>query len=389
MPDDATARLVSKLVPNTPALVYDESELVDTASRIRRMAADAGCDLAYAMKPCTLAWALETIAPFVTGFAASSPFEAQLGRQILDDRGALHYHSVAVTESEFEQVAELADFMSLNSITQFHARQPQSNDRVSLGMRVNPGISFVADERYDPCRRHSKLGAPIDALSTFGSRILDGLMFHTNCESDDLRHLLATVSSMERRLTQVISDLDWLNLGGGYMFREGTDTTPLRQSVEILKSRSNTKIFIEPGAAFVRDAGYIVSTVLDIFDSNGVDVAVLDTTINHMPEVFEYQFEPEVLDYQPGGEHRYILAGRSCLAGDIFGDYTFDDPLKIGDRVTFMEMGAYTQPKAHTFNGINLPDVYAYTKEGNLSLLASMKYEHFAARNGAHQHAYS
>ncbi|MDP6453103.1 MAG: hypothetical protein QF898_07320 [SAR202 cluster bacterium] len=389
MPDDATARLVSKLVPQTPALVYAESELVETASRIQRMTSEAGCDLTYAMKPCTLAWTLETISPFVTGFAASSPFEARLARQVLGDRGNLHYHSVAVTDSEYEEISELADYMSLNSINQFQARQSQSTDGISLGMRVNPGISFVADERYDPCRRHSKLGAPIDALSNVESSELDGLMFHTNCESDDLRHLLATVNTVERRLSHLVSGLDWINLGGGYMFREGADISLLRQAVEILRNHADAKVFIEPGGAFVRDAGYIISTVLDIFDANGVDIAVLDTTINHMPEVFEYQFEPEVLDYQPEGEHRYILAGRSCLAGDIFGDYTFDQPLKIGDRVTFTEMGAYTQPKAHTFNGINLPDVYAFTKTGNLSLLASMTYEDFSARNGAHQLAYS
>ncbi|MCH8310581.1 MAG: hypothetical protein IIB17_08820 [Chloroflexi bacterium] len=389
MPDVATARLVSKLIPQTPALVYAESELVETASRIRRMTTEAGCDLTYAMKPCTLAWALDTIAPFVTGFAASSPFEAQLARQVLGDNGNIHYHSVAVTESEFAQVSALADFMSFNSINQFQRHQPQSNESVSLGLRVNPGISFVADERYDPCRRHSKLGVPIDALSKFDSPNVKGLMFHTNCESDDLRHLLATVQNMQRRLSPMLEGLDWVNLGGGYMFREGTDIEPLRQAVEILRNNGDTRIIIEPGGAFVRDAGIIVSAVLDIFDSNGVEVAVLDTTINHMPEVFEYQFEPEVLDYQPEGQHRYILAGRSCLAGDIFGDYTFDQPLHIGDRVTFMEMGAYTQPKAHTFNGINLPDVYAYTKDGNLSLIASMTYENFAARNGAHQLAYS
>jgi carboxynorspermidine decarboxylase len=389
MPDDATARSVSKLVPETPALVFAESELVQTATRIRNMTAEAGCDLVYAAKPCTLAWVLNTISPYVTGFAASSPFEARLARQILGDDGNIHYHAVAVTESEFEEVSELADFVSLNSINQFRTHQPQANGNISIGLRANPGISFVADERYDPCRRHSKLGVPIDALSKFDNSNLNGLMFHTNCESDDLRHLLATVTNMDNRLSPMLDNLDWINLGGGYMFREGTDISPLQQAVEIIKSHSDTKIIIEPGAAFVRDAGYIVSTVLDIFDSNGVEVAVLDTTVNHMPEVFEYQFEPEVLDYDLEGQYRYILAGRSCLAGDIFGDYTFEQPLKIGDRITFTEMGAYTQPKAHTFNGINLPNVYAYTQAGELSLIASMDYENFAARNGVQQLAYS
>lgn len=388
MPNEAIADAISRLVPETPALVYSESELVETATRIRDVADQSGCQLVYAMKPCTLAWVLESVAPKVTGFAASSPFEARLARDVLGDRGRVHYHSVAVTEEELRTVSSLADYMSFNSATQFQTHQPAAGG-VSCGLRVNPGISFVADERYDPCRRHSKLGVPIERLSGWDGAPPKGLMFHTNCESDDLGNLLSTVETVTQGLDSLLPGLEWINLGGGYMFRQGADTDGLAQAIATIRDHSDAEVFIEPGAAFMRDAGFIVSTVLDVFDSRGVDVAVLDTTINHMPEVFEYQYEPAALGYEPEGRHRYILAGRSCLAGDVFGDYTFDRPLKTGDRVTFMEMGAYTQPKAHTFNGINLPSVFAHTSEGLLPLVPPMGYEEFAARNGARQLAYS
>lgn len=388
MPDDTTARLVSALVPETPALVYVESKLIETAKRIQYLTNQAGCDLIYAMKPCTLTWVLNTISPFVTGFAASSPFEAQLARGILKDEGALHYHSVVITPEEFDQISVISNFISFNSIKQLQTHTPGSASNISVGLRVNPGISFVTDERYDPCRRHSKLGVPVDTLSRIPSLTSDGLMFHSNCESTNLGDLLNTVGILEHRLTPMLESLEWINLGGGYMLRSCTDADPLKYAVSKLKRHGNLKVFIEPGGAFVRDAGYIVSTILDIFDSNGVNVVILDTTINHMPEVFEYQFEPTVMDYDSTGTHRYILAGRSCLAGDIFGDYTFKRPLKIGDRVTFLEMGAYTQPKAHTFNGINLPNTYALGETGSLSLIASTGYDEFATRNGADRFAH-
>jgi carboxynorspermidine decarboxylase len=219
-----------------------------------------------------------------------------------------------------------------------------------------------------------------------GSR---GLHLHTNCESDDFHDLLTTVSSIETSLGGLIDGLDWVNLGGGYLFSETCDATPLSETCTMLRRGRDLDVFIEPGAALVRDAGFIVSTVLDVFDSDGVDVAVLDTTVNHMPEVFEYQYEPDILEHVPEGAHRYVLAGRSCLPGDVFGDYTFDEPLEPGSRVIFSGMGAYTQPKSHTFNGINLPTVYALDNSGDLSPLSASSFEQFAARNGAHQFAIS
>jgi carboxynorspermidine decarboxylase len=141
-------------------------------------------------------------------------------------------------------------------------------------------------------------------------------------------------------------------------------------------------VYFEPGAALVRDAGYIVSSVIDLFTSGGREIAVLDTTVNHMPEVFEYQFEPEVLDHDDDADHEYLLAGCTCLAGDIFGLYGFAEPLQLGSRVVFPEAGAYTTVKAHLFNGVNLPAVYALTESGELILKRQSTYDEFRARCG-------
>src|SRR5262249_5272110 len=136
------------------------------------------------------------------------------------------------------------------------------------------------------------------------------------------------------------------------------------------------------GATFVRDAGYIVATVIDRLTADGREVAVLDTTVSHMPEVFEYQFEPEVLGHDDEAEHEYILAGCTCLAGDVFGVYGFDEPLEVGSRVVFTEVGAYTLVKSHMFNGINLPTIYAWTESGEVVLKKSFSYHDFLARCG-------
>ncbi len=395
MLDTAEIRAALAAVPGTPALVFSQAELADSARRIRAAADDAGLSLLYAMKPCTFSWVMEELATHVTGFTASSPFEVRLARQDLGDSGIVHYYGVAVAEHEFAEISRLSDYVTFNSISQLERYGPEATPFANVGLRLNPGISLVSDERYDPCRRHSKLGAPIERIieteheSGGVSAVAQGLLLHTNCESDDLLDLFSTASAIEDRLGALLDRMEWLNLGGGYTFSPATDFTSLNDAAALLRRDRGIEIFIEPGAAFVADAGVIVSTVLDVFDSGGIDVAVLDTSVNHMPEVFEYQYEPDVLDYAPDGAHRYILAGRSCLAGDVLGDYRFEESLTPGSRVAILGMGAYTQPKAHTFNGINLPDAYAMLESGELTLIQSTSYGDFAARNGAGQIAVS
>jgi len=259
---------------------------------------------------------------------------------------------------------------------------------------VNPGISFISDERYDPCRRNSKLGVALGALVECdesmenGLRGLQGLHVHNNCDSSAFSDLLGLVKHMDMHLGVLLSKVNWVNLGGGYIFEGAKNLEPFYQAIDILHSKYSVEVFVEPGAAIVRKAGYLVSTVLDLFLSDGKEVVVLDTTVNHMPEVFEYQIQPDVAGHVEGGRHEYILSGCSCLAGDVFGEYAFEDPLEVGSRVVFNNAGAYTLVKAHMFNGINLPTIYSLKENGELEMKKHFTYEDFANRCGVNTNVF-
>ncbi|MDE2843066.1 MAG: 2Fe-2S ferredoxin, partial [Chloroflexota bacterium] len=299
---------------------------------------------------------------------------------------SIHFTSPGIRLRDAAELAGLCDYVSYNSLGQWRNTGAYFDGRASQGLRVNPGMSFLDDERYDPCRQHSKLGIPIDVLANMdsleglGGGKPEGLLVHTNCESTDFLELQQTVDCLQQRLPHLLEQASWINLGGGYLLPEGVDLAPLRTTIERLQREYGVVVFLEPGAAFVRSAGHMVSTTLDIFDSGGKRVAVLDSTVNHMPELLEFDFEPDVACHQDDGEWEYLLAGCTCLAGDVFGEYRFERPLGVGDRVVFNNAGSYTLAKAHTFNGVNLPTLYSVSPEGRLKLLREFDYEDYAAR---------
>ena len=377
----------------TPAFVYDEEAIVQRCEYLRQTTDIAHCSLLYSLKPLTLTDSLRLIGPNVDGFSVSSLFEASLARAVLGDEGKVHFTTPGLRPDEVGKLADLCDYVSFNSLSQWHRHKDDLGAKIRCGLRINPQTSFVEDPRYDPCRRHSKLGVPIeDMLRAGGPSSLDlrgvsGIHIHTNCDSPDFAALLFTVRHLDTRLGDLLRRIEWVNLGGGYLFEEETtDIEPFVEAVDILRSRYGLNVFVEPGAAIVREAGYIVSTVLDIFSSDGLAVAVLDTAINHMPEVFEYQFSPDVLGSVDSGRFSYLLAGSTCLAGDAFGEYHFAEPLEVGSRVVFTDAGAYALVKAHTFNGLNLPSIYALTSEGELVLKKQFSFEEFAHRCGMRPH---
>ena len=370
---------------DTPAFVYSVGGLRERVSEVRRIADSAGCRLLYSIKACETGGVLGALASYLDGFAASSPFEARLARGVVEGDGEVHLFSPAVAPNEVEEVAALCDYVSLNSLGQLRRYSHLLRGGVRCGLRVNPGLSHVDDERYDPGRPQSKLGVGIDDLPAGGAPLpgVSGLHVHDNCDSHDLTQLLETVLRLDARLGRLLDVMEWINLGGGYLFGEIDDLQPLYEAAGLLKMRYGLDVYVEPGAALVRDAGCLVSTVLDLFDTGGKQIAVLDTTVNHMPEVFEYQFKPDVAGDVGTGGHRYVLAGRSCLAGDVFGEYGFDEPLEPGSRVVFTSAGAYTLVKAHTFNGIDLPAVYMMEEDGKLTLERRNTGEGLPARVGA------
>ena len=372
----------------TPAFIYDAAEihrLLDQTAALRRA---TECQVLFSLKPFPYPQALRLMRPSLDGFAVSSLFEARLASEVLRGDGSLHITTPGFRPGDIGEVASLCDFVSFNSLSQLQAHGDVVRRAASPGLRVNPQMSFVDDERYNPCRPNSKLGVPIASLADIVGQEperlsgVEGLLVHSNCDSAKLAQLQATVRYMHSRLRGLFDDLRWINLGGGYLFDEAKSLAPIYEAVRFLSSDCGLQVFIEPGASLVRSAGYIVSTVLDVFDSGGKNVAVLDTTVNHMPEVFEYGFEPDVLGHEDEAPHEYLLAGCTCLAGDLFGLYRFDEPLEPGSRVVFNNAGAYTLAKAHTFNGINLPTVYALSESGGLLLEKRFTYAEYAARWG-------
>ena len=371
-------------VPGTPAYVYSESVLLTLARQAALIAAQADCELLYTLKACAIAPVLEIIAPAVRGFAASSVFEARLAASVSDPCHTLHCYSPAYSAADIESTLSFADYLSLNSLTQLDLAASLNTGSASLGLRINPELSFVPDPRYDPSRPGSKLGAPLSDLVNVPRMpdAIEGLHIHNNCESEDLDQLARSAESLVGTLRRT-DNLRWVNLGGGYYLGPDTDSAPLERVTRLLRSEFGARIFIEPGTALAQQAGFLVSEVLDVFSSNDKDIAVLDASTSHIPEVFEYQYNPEVSRPARAGGIRTTLVGRSCLAGDILGEYSLADPIRTGDRVALKNAGSYSHSRAVPFNGIPIPSVYILREDGAFDLAATYDYDDFAARNGA------
>ena len=392
---------------STPAFVYDERAIHRLLDYTVPLRADGRCQVLFAVKSFSFAPALSVMAPRLDGFSVSSLFEARLARSLLGDGGSVHVTTPGLRPGELDEIGSLCNYVAFNSLGQWDSVSHLLAGRASLGLRVNPQLSFAADCRYDPCRLHSKLGVPLDELGTVlrddPARLegVRGLLFHSNCDSLDFSELRATVDRLRERIPGLLRQAEWVNLGGGYLFEddEGEPAQSIHElcrTIDALRYEYGVRVFIEPGSGLIRAAGYFVATVLDMFESGGSMVAVLDTSVNHMPEVFEYGFQPDVAGAVASGSaspsgggqgwgrppHEYLLAGCTCLAGDLFGSYRFPGPLTVGDRVVFRNSGSYTLTKASMFNGVALPSVYALDQDGELALQSSPSYAEFAARWG-------
>ena len=379
LPTDNRA-LIDLLEPvKTPALVYDESRLECNLAQGLAARELAGVKLLYAVKAAALPHVLEYLSPHLDGFSVSSAFEAHLVKDLFPG-ATTHFTSPGIRPDEISELRAYCDFISFNSRTQLERHGVTLTDTASLGVRVNTGISKVSDARYDPCRPGSKLGVPVgqleELLVTY-PRSLDGLHIHTNSDSYNYEELLENVNVLCDAIPEQCV-FKWVNLGGGYLL-EDTPLEPLAQAVTQIKDRFDAQVYIEPGAGLVRAAGYLVASVLDIFEVDGRCIAVLDTTVNHMPEVLEFDYQPDVMNQVDDSPFEYILAGSTCLAGDIFGTYKLPEALTVGQKIVFMEAGAYTLTKAHRFNGVNLPEAGILDHAGRYRVAKTFEYHDFAS----------
>ncbi|MEM5947523.1 carboxynorspermidine decarboxylase [Spirochaetia bacterium 38H-sp] len=344
-------------VVDTDAVEYNLRILDDVQKR-------SGAKILLALKAFSMWHIAPLISSYLCGTCASGLWEAELGREEFD--GIVSTYSPAYKESEIVRIMELSDHVIFNTPSQFLRFKDyasSSSHPVELGLRVNPEQSEAPVAIYDPSGPFSRLGT---VLSEFDPSIvdeLDGFHFHTLCEqnADALERVLR---AFEERFGEFVSGRKWVNWGGGHhITREDYDTEKLINLVCDFIARYDVDVYLEPGEAVALGTGVLVAEVLDIVH-NGMNIAILDTSATtHMPDVLEMPYRPHIWDAGEAGEkaYTYRLGGPSCLAGDVIGDYSFDRPLKPGDRLVFSDMAHYTMVKTTTFNGVKLPSIAVYS----------------------------
>ena len=344
----------------------------------------ANIKILLALKGYALWQSFPLVSKYLDGCCASGLHEAKLSDEKF--KKELHTYSPAFKEVEIEEISKISNHLVFNSPIQFkrfYTLAKKYNSDISLGLRVNPEYSESPVEIYNPCGLYSRLGTTIINFDESIVDKLDGLHFHALCEQDSSA-LEKVVEVFELNFGRYLKDMRWVNFGGGHhITKKDYDVEKLIDIINSFKSRyPHLTIYLELGEAVGWDTGTLVATVLDIVH-NQIDIAILDISAEaHMPDTIIMPYRADIRDADKANikPYTYRLAGNSCLAGDIMGDYSFDKPLKIGDRVVFEDQMHYTMVKATTFNGVPLPSIVIKDKNGNRKVVKSFGYEDFRDR---------
>ncbi len=366
----------------SPAYVVDLGRLRYNLDILDQVQQRSGAKILMAMKAFAMWSTFPLISRTLHGVCASSPWEARLGR---DEFGReVHSFAAAFKESDVKELLSVSNHLVFNSFNQLERFRPLwQSSGVSIGLRVNPEHSEGHTEIYDPCAPNSRLGIPASAFEGRSLNGVEGLHFHTLCEQL-FEPLERTAKVFEEKFGKYLHGMKWLNLGGGHhITREGYDIDGLVELIKYFKGKYGVELYLEPGEAVVIGTGLLVGEVLDVI-KNGMDVAILDVSATcHMPDVLEMPYRPGITNgFEPGEKpYTYRLGGPSCLAGDVIGDWSFEQPLKPGDRLVFEDMSHYTMVKTTTFNGIQHPHLCTYEPDsGELKVVRSFGYQDFKTR---------
>ncbi|DAB40759.1 MAG TPA: carboxynorspermidine decarboxylase [Sulfurovum sp. UBA12169] len=367
----------------SPVWLLEEKRLISNLETITYIKKESGAKVLLALKGYALWKSFDTIKPYLEGCCASGLHEAKLAYDTFGKE--VHTYSPAFKEEEIDEIAKISHHLVFNSPAQFKrfaAQAKKINPVLSLGLRINPEYSESPKEIYNPCGLYSRLGTTI---ANFDESILaqcEGLHVHALCEQGS-EALEKVLEHFEEKFGAYIPKMKWINFGGGHhITRKGYDIEKLIDLIKAFKFKYNVEVYLEPGEAIGWETGSLIASVLDIVH-NGIDIAILDTSAEaHMPDTIIMPYRAEVRNAGEAGEktHTYRLAGNTCLAGDIMGDYSFDAPLKIGDKIVFEDQMHYTMVKATTFNGIKLPSIAIQRADGTLEVVREFGYEDFKNR---------
>ena len=369
---------------STPVYVVDEAALVHNLEILQGVEQRTGCHILLAQKAFSMFRVYPLIGRYLSGATASGLFEARLAHEEMPGREN-HVFCPAYTPEEMKELVTICDHISFNSLAQLEAHRPVwEKAGVSVGLRVNPKHSTQEGHAiYDPCAPGSRLGIRRENLPDQLPKGVEGLHFHTLCEQD-AAPLVETFAAFEEKFGCYLPGLKWINLGGGHhITRPDYDVAALERLILYIREKYGVTVYLEPGEAIALGAGTLITTVLDIVQATDMPVLILDTSAAcHMPDVLEMPYRPPLFDSGLPGEKRVTcrLGSRTCLAGDVIGEYSFDALPQIGDRLVFGDMAIYSMVKNNTFNGMPLPDIALRHQDGSCEVVRHFGYQDFKMR---------
>ena len=369
----------------SPAYVVDEVRLRKNLSLIQSVKERSGADIILAFKAFALWKLFPIVREYIPYSTASSLSEARLAYEEMGNYA--HTYSPAYTDEEFAEIASLSSHITFNSIQQYERRKAEIEGfsrHISCGIRVNPEISQVETDLYNPCAPGSRLGVTVDQ---FGGKLpegIEGFHCHALCESSSYE-FEKLMQAFEEKFATFLPQLKWVNFGGGHlMTRKDYDVEHLIKIVKEFRSRYPwLKVILEPGSAFAWQTGELVSTVVDIVENHGIKTAILNVSFAcHMPDCLEMPYKPAILGAtdEVEGKPTYRMGGNSCLSGDFVGSWSFDHELQVGEKIVFMDMIHYTTVKTTLFNGVSHPSIVLWTKDDKMEMLRKFGYEDYKSR---------
>ncbi len=359
---------------STPYYIIDEKRLLRNLQIIRQIRENSGVKSVLALK-CFSTWsAFELMRQYMDGTTSSSLYEAQLGYEKFG--GETHAYCVGYSPDDIRSLAGFADKIIFNSISQLDAYYNEVHGKV-LGLRVNPGFSFSHFDLADPARRYSRLGVTDPALLRKQIARISGLMFHYNCENDEFATFSHQLDQLGAHYGDILMRMKWISLGGGlYFTKEGYPVEEFSKKLADFSARYDVQVYLEPGESAITGCTELVTCVVDIVH-NEIDIAIVDSSVEaHMLDLLIYRLSAKLED-EPTHGYKYMVAGRSCLAGDVFGTFHFNERLKIGDEIRFADAAGYTMVKKNWFNGLQMPAVAIRRLDGRIDVVRNFSYADF------------
>ncbi|MFC2136838.1 carboxynorspermidine decarboxylase [Bacteroidota bacterium] len=368
----------------SPSYVIDEVLLRKNLELIKDISKRVGVEILLALKGFAMWKAFPVIREYINGAAVSSVNEAKLANEEMHCK--THTYAPVYQPDSFNEVIKYSSHITFNSIKQFKKFLPEikkSKNNISVGLRINPEYSAVESGLYNPCSPGSRLGILAENMPKELPNEIEGLHIHNLCESDSFA-LEKTLQAIEDKFGKYFNMIKWINLGGGHlMTKKGYNVMHLISILKSFQEKYKFEIILEPGAAFVWETGYLVSTILDIVENKKTHTAILDVSFTaHMPDCLEMPYKPEIIGAMDEviGKPTYRIGGSSCLAGDYTGNWSFDKKLEIGQKIIFKDMIHYTMVKTSMFNGVNHPSIGMWTKDNKFELFREFGYEDYKNR---------